>query len=157
PLDRRPRGARPQRRHLGAGRPGVVRGRVGPRAGAAGGRRRRPAPAPGPPGEPGGGRARAVVRGGEAGARALRPLGGAVAGAARGRPPGRRPAGRPRPRRRAPGPLPRRPPGGERPRPRPGAGGRLERAVVWDGADVAPGEELVDAIRTDAGVTVLVR
>jgi len=35
--------------------------------------------------------------------------------------------------------------------------GRLERAVVWDGAHVAPGEELVDAIRTDAGVTVLVR
>ncbi|MGN6692853.1 MAG: nucleotidyltransferase family protein, partial [Aquihabitans sp.] len=37
-----------------------------------------------------------------------------------------------------------------------GAGAHLERAVVWPGAAVAPGERLVDAIRTPR-VTVLVR
>lgn len=35
--------------------------------------------------------------------------------------------------------------------------GTVERSVVWPGARVWPGEVLVDAIRTDAGVTVLVR
>jgi N-acetyl-alpha-D-muramate 1-phosphate uridylyltransferase len=35
--------------------------------------------------------------------------------------------------------------------------GRVERSVVWPGAHVRPDEELVDAVRTDAGVTVLVR
>lgn len=35
--------------------------------------------------------------------------------------------------------------------------GRLERAVVWDGAEVAKGERLVDAIRTTEGRTVAVR
>jgi NDP-sugar pyrophosphorylase family protein len=35
--------------------------------------------------------------------------------------------------------------------------GTVERSVVWSGARVAPGEALVDAVRTDAGVTVLVR
>lgn len=35
--------------------------------------------------------------------------------------------------------------------------GNVVRSVVWPGARVWPGEELVDAIRTDAGVTVLVR
>lgn len=35
--------------------------------------------------------------------------------------------------------------------------GELVRTVVWDGAEVAPGEHLVDAIRADEGVTVLVR
>jgi NDP-sugar pyrophosphorylase family protein len=34
---------------------------------------------------------------------------------------------------------------------------RLIRSVVWEGATVHPGEELVDAIRTDDGLTVLVR
>ncbi len=37
-----------------------------------------------------------------------------------------------------------------------GAGARLERTVVWPGAEVAPGEVLVDAIRTPSA-TVLVR
>lgn len=37
-----------------------------------------------------------------------------------------------------------------------GAGARIERSVVWPGADVAAGEVLVDAIRTPR-VTVLVR
>jgi Nucleotidyl transferase len=35
--------------------------------------------------------------------------------------------------------------------------GYVERAVVWPGARVRPGEALVDAIRADDGVTVLVR
>ena len=35
--------------------------------------------------------------------------------------------------------------------------GTLERTVVWAGAEVAAGEQLVDAIRTSAGQTVLVR
>jgi NDP-sugar pyrophosphorylase family protein len=35
--------------------------------------------------------------------------------------------------------------------------GDLERSVVWDGATVRAGERLVDAIRADEGVTVLVR
>lgn len=35
--------------------------------------------------------------------------------------------------------------------------GKLERAVVWSGARVWPGETLVDAIRATEGVTVLVR
>lgn len=35
--------------------------------------------------------------------------------------------------------------------------GLVERSVVWDGATVHHGEQLVDAIRTDDGVTVLVR
>lgn len=35
--------------------------------------------------------------------------------------------------------------------------GSVTRSVVWPGARVWPGEVLVDAIRTDAGVTVLVR
>ena len=35
--------------------------------------------------------------------------------------------------------------------------GKIERSVVWAGARVEAGEVLVDAIRTDAGVTVLVR
>lgn len=35
--------------------------------------------------------------------------------------------------------------------------GVLERSVVWDGAEVHPGEHLVDAIRTDHRTTVLVR
>lgn len=35
--------------------------------------------------------------------------------------------------------------------------GVVERSVVWPGARVWPGEVLVDAIRTDAEVTVLVR
>ncbi len=35
--------------------------------------------------------------------------------------------------------------------------GSLERAVVWAGAEVAAGERLVDAVRTSAGQTVLVR
>jgi hypothetical protein len=35
--------------------------------------------------------------------------------------------------------------------------GRVERSVVWDGASVEAGEILVDAIRTDDGLTVLVR
>lgn len=35
--------------------------------------------------------------------------------------------------------------------------GSVVRAVVWPGARVWPGEVLVDAIRTDAGITVLVR
>lgn len=35
--------------------------------------------------------------------------------------------------------------------------GELVRSVVWPGAVVRAGEVLVDAIRTDAGVTVLVR
>jgi N-acetyl-alpha-D-muramate 1-phosphate uridylyltransferase len=35
--------------------------------------------------------------------------------------------------------------------------GTLDRAVVWPGARVRPGEHLVDAVRADAGVTVLVR
>jgi NDP-sugar pyrophosphorylase family protein len=35
--------------------------------------------------------------------------------------------------------------------------GQLVRSVVWDGASVGPGERLVDAIRADDGVTVLVR
>jgi N-acetyl-alpha-D-muramate 1-phosphate uridylyltransferase len=35
--------------------------------------------------------------------------------------------------------------------------GRVVRTVVWPGARVWPDEVLVDAIRTDAGVTVLVR
>ena len=35
--------------------------------------------------------------------------------------------------------------------------GRVERSVVWDGAAVASGEVLQDAIRTTAGLTVLVR
>lgn len=35
--------------------------------------------------------------------------------------------------------------------------GRVVRSAVWPGARVWPGEELVDGIRTDAGVTVLVR
>ncbi len=35
--------------------------------------------------------------------------------------------------------------------------GTVERSVVWAGARVEPGEALVDAIRTDAGITVLVR
>ncbi len=38
-----------------------------------------------------------------------------------------------------------------------GRGARLERAVVWDDAEVRPGERLVDGIRTDTGLTVLVR
>jgi mannose-1-phosphate guanylyltransferase/MurNAc alpha-1-phosphate uridylyltransferase len=42
-----------------------------------------------------------------------------------------------------------------------GAGARVDgdvvRSVVWDGAVVAPGERLVDAIRADGRVTVLVR
>lgn len=42
-----------------------------------------------------------------------------------------------------------------------GAGARVEgavvRSVVWDGAGVASSESLRDAIRTDAGTTVLVR
>lgn len=35
--------------------------------------------------------------------------------------------------------------------------GDIERSVVWDGAEVGSGERLVDAIRTTAGRTVLVR
>ncbi|MDD9370735.1 MAG: NTP transferase domain-containing protein [Acidimicrobiales bacterium] len=35
--------------------------------------------------------------------------------------------------------------------------GTVERSVGWSGARVDPGEALVDAVRTDAGVTVLVR
>jgi MurNAc alpha-1-phosphate uridylyltransferase len=35
--------------------------------------------------------------------------------------------------------------------------GKLERSVVWAGTRVRPGETLVDAIRADDGVTVLVR
>lgn len=35
--------------------------------------------------------------------------------------------------------------------------GRVTRSVVWDGATVDTSEHLVDAVRTDAGVTVLVR
>ena len=35
--------------------------------------------------------------------------------------------------------------------------GTVERSVVWPGARVGRGEALVDAVRTDAGVTVLVR
>lgn len=35
--------------------------------------------------------------------------------------------------------------------------GRLVRSVVWDGARVEPSEVLVDAVRADRGVTVLVR
>lgn len=35
--------------------------------------------------------------------------------------------------------------------------GEVVRSVVWDGAAVRPGETLVDAIRADRGVTVLVR
>jgi NDP-sugar pyrophosphorylase family protein len=35
--------------------------------------------------------------------------------------------------------------------------GRVVRSVVWDGAQVAPHEQLLDAIRTDRGTTVLVR
>jgi hypothetical protein len=35
--------------------------------------------------------------------------------------------------------------------------GTLERAVVWPGARVRRGEHLVDAIRADDGMTVLVR
>jgi len=35
--------------------------------------------------------------------------------------------------------------------------GEVERTVVWDGASVSPAERLVDAIRTTAGRTVLVR
>lgn len=35
--------------------------------------------------------------------------------------------------------------------------GIVERSVVWEGAEVFPGEHLVDAIRADAHVTVLVR
>jgi MurNAc alpha-1-phosphate uridylyltransferase len=35
--------------------------------------------------------------------------------------------------------------------------GIVERSVVWPGARVAAGEVLVDAVRTDGGVTVLVR
>jgi N-acetyl-alpha-D-muramate 1-phosphate uridylyltransferase len=35
--------------------------------------------------------------------------------------------------------------------------GRIERTVVWPGARVRAGEHLVDAIRADAGMTVLVR
>lgn len=35
--------------------------------------------------------------------------------------------------------------------------GAVERSVVWDGARVEPREHLVQAIRTDAGTTVLVR
>jgi NDP-sugar pyrophosphorylase family protein len=35
--------------------------------------------------------------------------------------------------------------------------GTVERCVVWDGAVVGPREHLVDAIRTDTGITVLVR
>jgi NDP-sugar pyrophosphorylase family protein len=35
--------------------------------------------------------------------------------------------------------------------------GTVERTVVWPGARVAAGEVLVDAVRTDTGVTVLVR
>ncbi len=35
--------------------------------------------------------------------------------------------------------------------------GRIERCVVWPGARVAPSEVLVDAVRTDRGVTVLIR
>jgi N-acetyl-alpha-D-muramate 1-phosphate uridylyltransferase len=35
--------------------------------------------------------------------------------------------------------------------------GRISRSVVWPGAHVWPEEVLVDAIRTDAGITVLVR
>ena len=35
--------------------------------------------------------------------------------------------------------------------------GTVERSVVWDGAVVRPGEALRDAIRTDGGITVLVR
>lgn len=35
--------------------------------------------------------------------------------------------------------------------------GQVTRSVVWDGATVGPDEHLVDAIRTDADVTVLVR
>jgi MurNAc alpha-1-phosphate uridylyltransferase len=35
--------------------------------------------------------------------------------------------------------------------------GELVRSVVWDGATVGPGERLVDAIRADEGVSVLVR
>jgi hypothetical protein len=33
----------------------------------------------------------------------------------------------------------------------------ITRSVVWPGAQVAAGEVLVDAIRADRGVTVLVR
>jgi ADP-glucose pyrophosphorylase len=35
--------------------------------------------------------------------------------------------------------------------------GTVERTVVWPGARVAAGEVLVDAVRTDTGLTVLVR
>lgn len=35
--------------------------------------------------------------------------------------------------------------------------GTLERSVVWAGAEVAAGERLVDAVRTSAGQTVLIR
>jgi N-acetyl-alpha-D-muramate 1-phosphate uridylyltransferase len=35
--------------------------------------------------------------------------------------------------------------------------GQISRSVVWPGARVWPSEVLVDAIRTDAGITVLVR
>jgi N-acetyl-alpha-D-muramate 1-phosphate uridylyltransferase len=35
--------------------------------------------------------------------------------------------------------------------------GRVTRSVVWDGATVEAHEHLVDAVRTDCGVTVLVR
>jgi mannose-1-phosphate guanylyltransferase/MurNAc alpha-1-phosphate uridylyltransferase len=35
--------------------------------------------------------------------------------------------------------------------------GEVERSVVWDGATVWAGERLVDAIRADEGVTVMVR
>jgi hypothetical protein len=35
--------------------------------------------------------------------------------------------------------------------------GSLERTVVWPGGVVARGERLVDAIRADKGLTVLVR
>lgn len=35
--------------------------------------------------------------------------------------------------------------------------GEIERSVIWSGATVERGERLIDAIRTDAGTTVLVR
>jgi NDP-sugar pyrophosphorylase family protein len=35
--------------------------------------------------------------------------------------------------------------------------GTVTRSVVWDGAQVGPGERLVDAVRTSSGRTVLVR